>query len=108
MEVMTRTIWKYDFGVKDYCMKVMPEGSVIISASMQGKDIVVHALVIDRENPRTQYVEFRVYGTGWDIPDEIADLWHFAGVVSENHGQFFWHIFYNYTTEEVYDKWTKK
>lgn len=105
---MTRTIWVYDLGEKDYSIKVMPQDSVILSPGMKGDGVVIHALVLSRKETKLQYTEFRVYGTGYDIPNDIADLWCFAGTANENHGQFFWHVFYNHTTKEVYDKWTRK
>ena len=64
----------------------------ILSVESQGSDIVIYALVEVESTVYTKY-EFRVYGTGHDISDDITDF-KFLGTAKINNGQLMFHIFY--------------
>jgi predicted nucleotidyltransferase len=68
----------------------LPASAKILSVGAQGEDIVFWAL-IDPDEAKSDFV-FAVYGTGWEIPDDL-DQQQFVGTVQRPDGLVF-HVFY--------------
>ena len=84
-----KKIWKYElpFETHNDIDGGMPRGSEILSVQMQGERLQIWVLV-DPTAPVECRV-FRIYGTGWPIPDEPR--LHYLETAQS--GEFVWHIF---------------
>ena len=66
-----KTIWKYTLDVSDDISRcVIRKKARILSAGVQGRDIVIWALVDTDESPA--YWNFAVRGTGHPIEEHVA------------------------------------
>jgi hypothetical protein len=83
-----RTIHKYSISEP----VLMPEGYRILKAAMQGDKPTIW-VELDKDRERVYFLQFVVYGTGVDIPDnpgiyldtlfEGALVWHVYYVIAE-------------------------
>lgn len=67
---------------------LLPEGAEIIAVRYLNARPVLFASV-DTTAPYEER-HFGVYGTGWDLPDEIRQ---YIGTISTGYGDFDWHVF---------------
>ena len=85
---MTKKIWKYELPFQRVGIDGgLPRGAEILSVQMQGNSLQMWALV-DPKAP-TEYRAFKIFGTGWDIPNEPR--LHYLETVQS--GELVWHIF---------------
>ena len=68
----------------------MPYGAKILTMQLQCGEPCVWALV-DPEEERIQKRAFRIFGTGWDIPESPA--MEYVGTYQELGGALVWHVF---------------
>lgn len=95
-----KSIYKYKLKETNKQEIVIPS-SKILSVHSQREAIVVYALV-DTDNSKDTKYEFRVYGTGHDVQEDIDD-YNFLGTVKLADGYLMFHVFY----KEVEDKETE-
>lgn len=82
------TIWKYPLEITDEQSVMLPEGSDILSAQVQGGTLCLWVKV----NPKAPLSRrtIRIFGTGHPVPDEplvFIDTVQMAG------GALVWHVF---------------
>lgn len=88
-----KRVYKYVLQVTDEQTIEIPSEK-ILSVESQGDNIVVYALVDMDEKTIFKYeYEFRTYGTGHDIPDDIY-FFTFLGTVKMYNGSSMFHVFY--------------
>ena len=88
-----KTIYKYSLGLPHHNLVsdiAIYKGAKIISAQMQGNDLVVWAIVNPKNSlkPRTFYV----YGTGFEMESYDKKHYEFISTVQTSHG-LVWHLF---------------
>jgi hypothetical protein len=84
-----KTIYKYP--LKNHTTQIeLPKGAQVLSVINQENVITVYASV-ETEN-EMESVEFRIFGTGWDVGGEDLDLLKFVGTVQVD--WLVWHVFY--------------
>lgn len=81
-------IHKYSLPQCDRFTLEMPDRAQIIRLAMQGPTPWIWAIV----DPAAAYVErsFAMYGTGWDMPDDLSNL-QYIGTVDAT--PYVWHYF---------------
>lgn len=84
-----KTIWKYELEPSAFIS--MPKGAQILHIdSPDDVSICLWALVDDAQEREVR--EFRVYGTGHNLPDE-ADNWTHIGTALLRKYALVWHVF---------------
>lgn len=88
-----RTVYKYAEILADTVTLDLPVGARVLRVETarhrtQARDALVFWAQVDRDVP-TERRTFRVFGTGHDMPDDVA-LEHVATVMD---GPFVWHVF---------------
>lgn len=83
-----KTIWKFEFDIKDDVQLQMPIGAKILSVQSQGSKSCLWALVDPDESTERRW--FRIFGTGHDI--DLDDYNH-VGTFLTSEGLFVWHMF---------------
>ncbi len=86
---MVKTIWKFAMNYVDQMVE-MPEGADILSLQIQNGLPFIWA-VVDTDHRRVPR-QFRVYGTGHQLPDPCTHLQHVGTFLVENLGEV-WHMF---------------
>ena len=86
---MALTIWKYELR-PDGATVGIPEGFKVLDVQVQHKTVCVWALV----DPEAEQVSttFRVYGTGHDLPPEVAAM-EYVGTFQLHGGSLVFHVF---------------
>ncbi len=86
-----RTIWKQQIGMAERNTIKVPAGSIFLAVQMQRNDLCVWYLT----DPTQPMVERTIatFGTGHDIPNSIADEWHYLGTFQVQGGLFIFHAF---------------
>ena len=75
-----KSVYKY---VLDYCWNVvddpkipytieLPKGATVLSCGLQNKENVCIWAMVDPNQTETIEVEFYIFGTGWNISDEVS------------------------------------
>lgn len=82
-----KTIFKYPYS--DVVM--LPAKACVLSAGMQDGGLWLWCLV-DTSYP-LQERHFRMWGTGWDLSEEIDDRGIVSHISTVLDGEFVWHIF---------------
>lgn len=85
---MSRTVYKYAFGIRDTVELEMPSGAQILHIEIQGRTPCMWALV-DTDRPLERRV-FCIYGTG--RPIERSGI-HHIGTFLMAVGTLVWHVF---------------
>lgn len=87
-----QTIYKYPLDITDEQTVMIPHGSEILSAQIQGAQLCLWALV-DSEATVVKH-RVRIFGTGNPVTlnDELVNCsWKFVGTVQDR--IFVWHVF---------------
>lgn len=84
-----KTIWKWEFSVKDKFTIDMPVGAKVLAVQTQAGVPCFWALV-DSDAPRKMRT-FRVYGTGHPCPD--APFQEYIGTFQLSGGALVFHLF---------------
>ena len=96
-----KSVYKY---ILDYCWNVpgnpcypytikLPKGATILSCGVQNKENVYIWAKVDPNQTETVETKFYIFGTGWDIPDEIDNGLRFIGTYMLNDGMYVFHVF---------------
>ncbi len=96
---MTLKIFKYPLEITDDQTIKLPHGARILSVMNQHDNIVLYALVNDKEK-KIESVSTRIVGTGHDIDFFIPAAgfgggYKFLGTVSLYDGKLMFHVFYS-------------
>lgn len=83
-------IYKYILRATGEQTVLMPVGARILSAGNQFDEVFIWALC-DPEKP-LEGREVYVFGTGWEMPDNIQTR-SFIGTVISDGGNYVWHVF---------------
>lgn len=86
-------VHKYNLPFIDYPTVEMPIGSKILSVELQNRKIVAYALVPLTPNTNLITVNFRIAGTGHQIPPADANTYEFLGTAKIEEDLIF-HVFY--------------
>lgn len=81
-----RTIWKFPLTIARRVSVEIPRDAELLSVQMQGDTPTLWAIV-DPEQRRTRRV-LAVYGTGWDLPDDLGRF-----IATFQHEPFVFHVF---------------
>ena len=84
-------IWKFGLNNEETQLVKMPSKSEIMDIQIQNGLFVMWALV----DPDSEVIEvmIKIYGTGWEIDDNITKNEYLATVQG---GSFVWHFFMSY------------
>ena len=85
-----KKIWKFPLELADEQVIQVPAGADILCVQVQLDVLCMWALV----DPSAKLVteRFYVFGTGWEVPEEITGL-NYVGTVQINEGHEIYHIF---------------
>ena len=87
-----KTIYKYVLKATDVQTIELPLKSQILSAKVQGNNIVLYALVEPNEERKEEY-NVLAFGTGHDIAINLSD-YSFLDTVLLQNGSLAFHFFY--------------
>lgn len=86
---MSQFIFKYPLRIADEQTVSVPEGVQLLSAQMQGEDLMLWALVIHVLGEPTVLRKIAIYGTGNPI-----ECWPGVFIATvQDPGGFVWHVF---------------
>lgn len=96
-----KSVYKY---VLDYCWNVvddhknpytieLPKGAEVLSCGLQNKENVCIWAMVDPNQTEMIEAEFYIFGTGWNIPDDITNSLRFIGTYMISDGMFVYHVF---------------
>lgn len=85
---MAASIWKFAIPRNQRSEIQVPIGAKVLSVQMQG-DVICFWAKVDTDGMSVP-VEFFIFGTGWKLPENIAELKHFGTVQDEG---FVWHVY---------------
>ena len=96
-----KSVYKY---VLDYCWNVvddpkipytieLPKGATVLSCGLQNKENVCIWVMVDPNQTEMIEVEFYIFGTGWNISDDIDNGLRFIGTYMVSDGMFVYHVF---------------
>lgn len=96
-----KSVYKY---VLDYCWNVvddpkipytieLPKGATVLSCGLQNKENVCIWAMVDPNQTEMIEVEFYIFGTGWNISDDIGNDLRFIGTYMISDGMFVYHVF---------------
>lgn len=96
-----KSVYKY---VLDYCWNVvddpkipytieLPKGATVLSCGLQNKENVCIWAMVDPNQTELIEVEFYIFGTGWNISDDIDNGLRFIGTYMISDGMFVYHVF---------------
>ena len=89
---MRNTIFKFPFEIVDKLVLTMPKGAKVLSVQMQSNQPCLWAIV-DKGAPM-ETREFRLAGTGHDLPDDaILNTMKFIGTFQMYGGSLIFHLF---------------
>ena len=71
----------------------LPKGAEILSCGLQNKENVCIWAMVDPNQTETIEVEFYIFGTGWNISDDIGNGLRFIGTYMVSDGMFVYHVF---------------
>lgn len=77
------TVYKYPIGTME-----LPRGAKVLSAGIQDDAFFIWVQVDDAET--TEFRQFEVYGTGWEIPFPQNEL---AFISTVHRDGWVWHVF---------------
>ena len=83
-----RQVWKFPINDADFIE--VPEGGRVVHVALQehSKQICVW-IEVDPSTTEIRQRRFRVYGTGWDVPDDA----HHVGSILVSGGALVWHVY---------------
>lgn len=81
-----KAIWK--FALSEHCTLDMPRGATILTAREQGDDVCIWAEV-DPKAPLEKR-EFRVFGTGFELPEKVMV---YRGTAMLSSGRLVLHVY---------------
>lgn len=96
-----KSVYKY---VLDYCWNVvddpkipytieLPKGATVLSCGLQNNENVCIWAMVDPNQTEMIEVEFYIFGTGWNISDDIGNDLRFIGTYMISDGMFVYHVF---------------
>lgn len=96
-----KSVYKY---VLDYCWNVvedpkipytieLPKGATVLSCGLQNKENVCIWAMVDPNQTEMIEAEFYIFGTGWNISDDISNDLRFIGTYMISDGMFAYHVF---------------
>ena len=96
-----KSVYKY---VLDYCWNVvddpkipytieLPKGAEVLSCGLQNKENVCIWAMVDPNQTEMIEAEFYIFGTGWNIPDDITNSLRFIGTCMISDGMYVYHVF---------------
>ena len=95
---MKPTIWKYQLFPGTNYVNV-PRSGRILDIQTQQETITMWILIFDNNDLVDR--KFQVYGTGWEISDDMSSL-DYIGTALQFAGSLVWHVFEETDEEEGY------
>lgn len=87
------TVWNVIGDPKISYTKELPKGATVLSCGLQNKENVCVWAKVDPNQTEMVEVEFYIFGTGWDISDDIDNGLRFIGTFMISDGVYVYHIF---------------
>ena len=99
-----KTIYKYPFPIQDDVKIILPIDAVVLSIQQQSPHdqfLQLWALT-NPTTPETKVYQFKVFGTGHPIPDNIMQTHKYVTTIITHNGRAVWHIFIEREYQEVF------
>ena len=95
-----KSVYRY---VLDYCWNVvddtknpytieLPKGATVLSCGLQNENVCIWVMVDPNQTEKIE-VEFYIFGTGWNISDDVGNGLRFIGTYMISDGMFVYHVF---------------